>query len=280
MVKLADTQDLGSCAFEREGSSPFSRTRVLFSFSARMLAKALSAICVFRRYYVGMPKLISAENAATELVADEDSLALGARLRTETHDQHRSTESRPFIVELMKGELALADYTRYLAQLAWVYEALESRATSEDDFDIYDERLNRFTEIESDLVALGAADWRSSHPALPATRVYADRLRELAASNDPRFVAHHYTRYLGDLSGGQAISRLVARHYAATDEQLAFYRFDGIENHVQFKRSYREQLDALPLSAEESAAVVAEALAAFEYNGALFDELHTPAVAA
>jgi hypothetical protein len=25
-VKLADTQDLGSCAFGREGSSPFSRT--------------------------------------------------------------------------------------------------------------------------------------------------------------------------------------------------------------------------------------------------------------
>ncbi|AMB58042.1 hypothetical protein AWU67_03260 [Microterricola viridarii] len=93
-------------------------------------------------------------------------------------------------------------------------------------------------------------------------------------------MAHHYTRYLGDLSGGQAISRLVARHYAATDEQLAFYRFDGIENHVHFKREYREQLDALPLSDEESAAVVDEALAAFEFNGALFDELHTPAVAA
>ncbi|VXB58662.1 exported hypothetical protein [Frigoribacterium sp. 9N] len=27
VVELADTQDLGSCAFEREGSSPFSRTQ-------------------------------------------------------------------------------------------------------------------------------------------------------------------------------------------------------------------------------------------------------------
>ncbi|WP_161498732.1 biliverdin-producing heme oxygenase [Microterricola pindariensis] len=227
-----------------------------------------------------MPKLISPESHVSETVVSEDPLALGARLRTETHDQHRSTESRTFIVRLMKGELSLADYTRYLAQMAWVYEALESRTPSESDFAIYDVRLNRLAEIESDLVALGAADWRSSHPALPSTQRYADRLRELVATDSPRYVAHHYTRYLGDLSGGQAISRLVARHYAATDEQLAFYRFDGIENHVHFKREYREQLDALPLSEEESAAVVEEALAAFEFNGALFDELQTPAVAA
>ncbi len=227
-----------------------------------------------------MPKLISPASHASGTVISEDMLALGARLRTETHDQHRSTETRPFIVELMKGELTLADYTRYLAQLAWVYEALESRTPRADDFAIYDARLNRLAEIESDLAALGAADWRSSHPALPATLRYADRLRDLVASDSPRLVAHHYTRYLGDLSGGQAISRLVARHYAATEEQLAFYRFDGIENHVHFKRAYREQLDALPLSEEQAAAVVDEALAAFEYNGALFDELHTPAVAA
>ncbi|RZU64574.1 heme oxygenase [Microterricola gilva] len=240
----------------------------------------MSAFSKRCRYYVGMPKLISSEQHASDSTTAEDSLSLGARLRTETHDQHRSTESRPFIVSLMKGELSLEDYTRYLAQMAWVYEALESRTPSETDFAIYDARLDRLAEIENDLVALGAADWRTSHPALASTERYAARLRELVATDDPRFVAHHYTRYLGDLSGGQAISRLVARHYAATDEQLAFYRFDGIENHVQFKRAYREQLDALPLSDEQSAAVVAEALAAFEFNGALFDELHHATAAA
>jgi heme oxygenase len=164
--------------------------------------------------------------------------------------------------------------------MAWVYEALESRTPSETDFAIYDPRLDRLAEIEKDLVALGAADWRTSHPALASTERYTERLREFVATDDPRFVAHHYTRYLGDLSGGQAISRLVARHYAATDEQLSFYRFDGIDNNVQFKRDYRAQLDALPLSDEQSAAVVAEALAAFEFNGALFDELHHALAAA
>lgn len=226
-----------------------------------------------------MPKLISPEIVASEITED-GPLALGARLRTETHDQHRSTESATFIVQLMKGELTLADYTRYLAQMAWIYEALESRTPSDDDFAIYDSRLDRLAAIESDLVALGAAEWRTSHPALASTQRYVDRLGELVASNDPSFAAHHYTRYLGDLSGGQAISRLVARHYEATDEQLSFYRFDDIENHVHFKREYREQLDALPLSEEEAAAVVAEAIAAFEYNGALFEELSTAVAAA
>ncbi len=226
-----------------------------------------------------MPKLISAEDVASDASVSHASLPLGARLRTETHDQHRSTESSTFIVQLMKGELTLSDYTRYLAQMAWVYEALESRTPSDTEFSIYDSRLDRLASIESDLVALGATNWRTSHPALPSTQRYTERLRELATTHDPRFVAHHYTRYLGDLSGGQAISRLVARHYDATEDQLSFYRFDDIENHVHFKRHYREQLDALPLTEEESTAVVAEAIAAFEYNGALFSELNT-AVAA
>lgn len=213
-----------------------------------------------------MPNLIDTEDAL--------ALALGARLRHETMDVHRSTETRPFIVALMKGELSIAEYTRYLAQLAWIYEALESRAPQEGDSELYDQRLVRLAEIENDLAALGAANWRTSNPPLESTTRYATHLAGLAASADLRYLAHHYTRYLGDLSGGQAISRLVARYYGASDEQLGFYRFDGIENIVKFKRSYREGLDALPLTSEEQDAVVAEAMLAFEFNGALFDELH------
>ncbi len=208
------------------------------------------------------------------LIDTEEPLALGARLRHETMGVHRSTETRPFIVALMKGELSINEYTRYLGQLAWIYEALESRDPREGDSDLYDQRLFRLAEIEKDLVALGAANWRTCHPPLKSTSRYAAHVAGLAGAADARYLAHHYTRYLGDLSGGQAISRLVARHYDANAEQLNFYRFDGIENLVQFKRSYREGLDALPLTSEEQDAVVAEAMLAFEFNGALFDELH------
>ena len=199
--------------------------------------------------------------------------ALSDLLRTATMSQHERAETRPFIARLMGGELSIDDYVAYLAQYAYVYEALESRDQPADPEFLRDPVLDRFAAIEHDLASLGAGDWRSTHPALPETASYAARLREVAAGRPAEYLAHHYTRYLGDLSGGQAIGALIARHYGATPDQLTFFAFDGIEKPVIYKRAYREALDAVPLSDEERAASVAEANRAFDYNAAVFDAL-------
>lgn len=197
-----------------------------------------------------------------------------ARVREATAEQHRTAETRSFITDLMGGKLSLDAYTTYLAQYAYVYRALEARTIREDDPAlIADTRLHRFAAIESDLAALGAADWESSHPVLPATQAYVDRLLEVG-DDVPRYLAHHYTRYLGDLSGGQAIAKLVERHYGATAEQLAFYDFEGIDSPVRFKRTYREGLDNLDFDAQQDEAFIEEAKAAFGYNGAIFEALY------
>ena len=209
-----------------------------------------------------------------------EPLDVAALIRAASADDHRLTESRGFITRLMGGELTLADYTRYLAQFAWVYEALESRPDAGPDAGptVFDPRLRRLTRIESDLGALGASDWRERFPALPATAAYAARLRALVDSPDPldhtvRYLAHHYARYLGDLSGGQAIAALVARHYGATPEQLSFYDFAELGSVVQAKREYRERMNALALDAAAVEALVAEVGVAFRSNGAIFDGL-------
>lgn len=203
-----------------------------------------------------------------------DATDVAAIVRERTMDAHRSAESKPFITALMKGELDLAAYTRYLAQLAWIYEALESRPSQPGDPAIIDaHRLDRFAAMESDLAALGTSTWRTEHPALPATAAYADHLRAIAPDDLPRYLAHHYTRYLGDLSGGQAIARLVARHYDASPEQLSFFRFSEIDDIVLYKRAYRENLNALGFDAAEVDAFVNEADAAFDFNSAVFDAL-------
>ncbi|MGX5697838.1 biliverdin-producing heme oxygenase [Agromyces soli] len=202
-----------------------------------------------------------------------EPLDVAALVRAASADDHRATESRGFIVELMRGRRSLDDYTRYLAQLAWVYEALEARGIRADDPAVFDPALARMPAIESDLAALGAADWRDSHPALPATAEYAAHLRDIA-DDDVRYLAHHYTRYLGDLSGGQAIAALVARHYAATPEQLGFYDFDlGDEGPVHYKRRYREAMNALALEPRQVDALIEEVRASFRYNGAIFEAL-------
>jgi heme oxygenase len=202
-----------------------------------------------------------------------EPLDVAALVRAATADDHRNAETRGFVTRLMGGELSLDDYTRYLAQYAWVYEALESRGARADDPEVFDPKLARFDAIESDLIALGAADWRETHPPLAATADYAAHLRAVA-DDDVRHLAHHYTRYLGDLSGGQAIAALVARHYGATPEQLSFYDFDlGDEGPVRYKRRYREAMNALALDPVAVDVLIDEARASFRYNGAIFEAL-------
>ncbi|QAY73647.1 biliverdin-producing heme oxygenase [Agromyces protaetiae] len=203
----------------------------------------------------------------------EDPADVAALVRAATAEDHRNAETRGFITALMGGELSLADYTRYLAQFAWVYEALESRGHRVGDPEIFDPKLDRLAAIEADLAALGAADWRETHPPLAATTAYTTHLHDLL-DNDVRYLAHHYTRYLGDLSGGQAIAALVARHYGATPEQLRFYDFGlGDEGPVRYKRRYREAMNALALEPEQIDALVGEARASFRLNGAIFEAL-------
>ena len=210
---------------------------------------------------------------ATEPTSDAAPVDVAALVRAASAEDHRAAESRGFIVRLMSGELSLVAYTRYLAQFAWVYEALEQRRPRPDDPAVFDPALARLPAIESDLAALGAGDWRRVHPPLAATSAYAEHLRDVS-DDDVRHLAHHYTRYLGDLSGGQAIARLVARHYGATPEQLAFYRFelaaDGVE---RYKRRYREAMNALDLSPAEVDVLIAEVRTSFRMNSAIFEAL-------
>jgi len=207
---------------------------------------------------------------------------VAALIKAASADDHRATESRGFITKLMAGELGIGEYTRYLGQYAHVYEALESRAHATDlpasDTEVFDPRLCRLTRIESDLTALGAADWRSHWAMLPATADYVAHLRQLIISPDPlnhtaRYLAHHYARYLGDLSGGQAIAVLMARHYAASPEQLSFYDFSDLGSPVHAKRQYKERMNALELDPASVDALTTEVLLAFRFNAAIFDEL-------
>jgi heme oxygenase (biliverdin-producing, ferredoxin) len=209
-------------------------------------------------------------DAAASATAPLDVAAL---VRAASADDHRATESRDFITALMGGRLSLDDYTRYLAQLAWVYEALESRIARPDDARVFDPAFARMAAIDADLAALGAADWRETRLPLPETAAYADHLR-IIAGDDVRFLAHHYTRYLGDLSGGQAIAALVARHYGATADQLGFYRFDlDGEGVVGIKRRYREAMNALCLTPDEVDVLIDEVRVSFRMNGAIFEAL-------
>lgn len=204
-------------------------------------------------------------------------LPLSQDLRESTRQEHQSAEMSPFISGLMRGSLTLADYTRYLINMAWLYEALEKKFTLGAPLPgseaLWDERLLRIASITSDLENLGVHEWRDTSEPSSAMASYIAHLDSMTGRDDPRLIAHHYTRYLGDLSGGQAIAALVRRHYGASSDQLSFYRFEGIDNVVRFKETYRQILDGIQLNTEEHRTVVDEAKSAFVRNQRVFDDL-------
>lgn len=205
------------------------------------------------------------------------SLPTSQLLKEASAAQHKAAESSGFVTQLMKGELDLDAYVHYLANLAWVYEALERQTSLGEPFvssePLWDARLNRFSSIEGDLEELGHPHWREEFPISDALAQYCEQIARLKGRADHRLIAHHYTRYLGDLSGGQAISALVARHYGATPEQLQFCNFDEIDNYVRYKEQYRSNLDALVLTDSQLDELVTEVQLAFDLNKNLFQDL-------
>ncbi|MFF0398504.1 heme oxygenase (biliverdin-producing) [Streptomyces sp. NPDC005248] len=200
-------------------------------------------------------------------------------IRTASHEQHTEAETSTFMSDLLGGRLGVVAYTRYTEQLWFVYRALEEGAealrTDPVAGPFIQPELMRTAELERDLAHLRGADWRRSLEPLPATAAYADRVTECARGWSAGYVAHHYTRYLGDLSGGQIIRDRAERTwgFARKGDGVRFYVFEGIANPASFKRGYRELLDAVDADELEKKRIVDECRHAFALNTAVFREL-------
>ncbi|APT85147.1 heme oxygenase (biliverdin-producing) [Corynebacterium aquilae] len=204
---------------------------------------------------------------------------LSVELKTSTAAAHERAEHSTFMDELLGGRLGVADFIALQEQSWLFYTALENaaRAVADDPIaaDVVDAKLERVPALEADLDHLhGTTEWRNNVTALPATAEYVARLNEIAETKDAaRLVAHHYVRYLGDLSGGQVIGRMMQRHYDVADDAVSFYRFAEIPKVKPYKDDYRAKLDALPLSDSDRERLLAEATDAFLYNLNLFNAL-------
>lgn len=207
-----------------------------------------------------------------------DRPTLSSRLREGTREEHESAESSGFISRLMSGGLSVDAYVALASQQFFVYSALEAiaddvRTLPQGSSLLFDE-LTRTPSIARDLEHLVGPDWRAIVMPLPATVRYVEAL-EASATSLPRYAAHAYTRYLGDLSGGQIIKRMLERHYGLGPEGITFYSFEEIPKSKPFKDVYRERLDGLELDEEQLAEAVAEAKGAFRLNQDLFADLGT-----
>lgn len=202
---------------------------------------------------------------------------LAERIKTQTHAAHRRTEQSRFVGELLAGKLTPAAHAALIGQTYLVYRTLEDAGRAHADHPVVapflGDELLRTDALEADLEFLLGAGWRDQVTALPATQRYIDRLNEVAFDWPAGFVAHHYIRYLGDLSGGQIIRRMLERAYGYTTDGLRFYIFDRIEKPKLYKDTYRAKLDDAPLTADEQQRLIDEVNLAYDLNGALFADL-------
>jgi heme oxygenase (biliverdin-producing, ferredoxin) len=197
---------------------------------------------------------------------------LSTALRQATMEVHDRAQHSSYMGALLAGELPLSDYTLLVEQYRAIYGALEAASDALADDPVAGpfvvDELRRVPALRADLAALGSTSPR----LLPATRAYVARICG-SIDDPPRFVAHHYTRYLGDIAGGQVVGRVLERTYGVTGPGSLFYDFATLGSPKKFRDRYRALLDAAPGGPEEQARLMAESVRAFELNIAVFDEL-------
>lgn len=90
---------------------------------------------------------------------------------------------------------------------------------------------------------------------------------QVGRENPELLVAHAYTRYLGDLSGGQVLGKVTQKSLGlSSKEGLSFFSFPGVSSPNRFKQLYRSRMNSIELSEEERASLLREAVSSFEFN--------------
>ncbi|WP_113699617.1 heme oxygenase (biliverdin-producing) [Nonomuraea lactucae] len=198
-------------------------------------------------------------------------------LKNATWSDHESAEEESYLKELMNGRLSSSEYGEMVAQHYFAYLALDgaSRVLAEHPVagrfvfpELYRERA-----LERDLATVFGPAWRDRITPSKATRTLVARIHQV--SDWPGgYIAHHYTRYMGDLSGGQFIRMELQRIYGyQKGGGVDFYLFDEVGSLPRFKNEYRARLDALVLDEREQQRIIREVKLAYQLNTEVLAEL-------
>lgn len=160
-----------------------------------------------------------------------------------------------------------------MASLFHIYEALEEEIEHNKENPVYaplyfPEELHRRAALEQDLAFWYGPRWQEAIPYTPAMRRYVQRLHEVGRTEPELLVAHAYTRYLGDLSGGQVLKKIAqkALELPSSGEGLAFFTFPNIDSATKFKQLYRSRMNSLEMTPKVRQRVIEEAKTAFLLN--------------
>lgn len=196
-----------------------------------------------------------------------------------TKESHVRAENTELMLSFQRGKVTLPQFKLLLCSLYEVYQALEEVLDKNSNHPgvapiYFPTELARLEALEKDLEFFYGQDWREKIVVPAATKRYCHRLRQIGEENPEFLIAHAYTRYLGDLSGGQVLGRIAQKSMGLkSSEGLSFFAFPGVSSPNLFKQLYRSRMNSVELTEEERNGVLEEAVRAFELNIQVFDDL-------
>tara|TARA_B100001250_G_scaffold334925_1_gene300987 strand:- start:5047 stop:5721 length:675 start_codon:yes stop_codon:yes gene_type:complete len=198
-------------------------------------------------------------------------------LKEGTSKSHSAAENTKFVSGFLKGVVDPEQYRQLLTNFYYVYQTMENCIRETKDplvKSIYYPEVERVNELERDLRFYYGPQWRSLQIPTEACNTYCYRINQIATDDPYLLIAHHYTRYIGDLSGGKILRGIAEKALNnPRGEGLWFYDFPHIKDAKEWKNRYRKQLDQMPLTNEQKNAIITEANYAFRLNMYLFDEI-------
>lgn len=208
------------------------------------------------------------------------SVNLATMLREGTKKAHTMAENMGFVKCFLRGVVEKNSYRKLTANFYYVYSAMEEEMERLHKLEhpviskMYFPELNRKATLEQDLAYYYGPQWRTQIKISPVGQEYVDRIRSIAHERPELLLSHHYTRYIGDLSGGQILKKIAMTAMKLEEgEGVAFYEFPGIPDEKAFKDNYRAVLDTLPIDQATGEDIVEEANDSFDLNMRMFEEL-------
>jgi len=181
------------------------------------------------------------------------------------------------VTGFFKGISNRDSFARLVASLYFVYEAMEASfdETTERNVKAMDfSSLRRVESLERDLEFFYGRNWKQVVKPSPETKAYVARIREVAENKPLMLIAHQYTRYLGDLFGGQMMSGMAVRSLGLQGQDgVSFYHFSDIPSVKDFIENWYGAVNQLPLTDNEKQEIVDEANLVFAHNIRILQEL-------
>nr|YP_009295967.1 heme oxygenase [Schizymenia dubyi]AOM64902.1 heme oxygenase [Schizymenia dubyi] len=208
------------------------------------------------------------------------STNLAQQLREGTTKSHSMAENVSFVKSFLGGVVDKKSYRKLVANLFFVYIAIEEEIEKNKNHiaikSIYFPQLKRKQSLSQDLEYYYGSNWKQEVSPSLATQVYVDRIHNIGMNQPELLIAHAYTRYMGDLSGGQILKKIAQNAMQLSDKEgTAFYDFPDIKDDKAFKKIYRQALDDIPINVQQVDQIIAEANVAFNLNMKMFQELNS-----